>query len=119
MARSAAIVRASPTPHRAFGRARRLEYAGAPNGDPVLAATVLDAPAAQSAQQPEHQKNDNYQAEDAAEPARSVTTVTIIAAAAAKQQDHKNNEQNGHHRKNPSRRMARKIPGSSSSDVLG
>jgi hypothetical protein len=58
--------------------------------------------ARQRAGEPENDKNDNHQPENAAESSAAVSSVSIIAAPAAQQNDDKNDKQNRHHDRLPS-----------------
>lgn len=46
-----------------------------------------------AAEEPEHDKNDHYQAQNASEPRPSISPVPVIATAAAEQQEDHNNQQ--------------------------
>jgi hypothetical protein len=54
-------------------------------------------PGAQRAGEPENDKNDKHEAEDAAQPRRAIATVRIVAAPAAQKNNDKNDQQNRHH----------------------
>jgi hypothetical protein len=51
----------------------------------------------QAAEEPEHKKNDHYQAQSATEPGATVPAVPVIPAATAEQQNDHDNDQNQTH----------------------
>jgi hypothetical protein len=51
-------------------------------------------PAAQGAEEPEHENNHQHQAENPAEPTMAISVVAVVAAPASQQQDDQNDDQN-------------------------
>src|ERR1039458_327783 len=51
----------------------------------------------QAAEEPKHQKNDQYQAQSAAEPSSTIPVVPVVATTATEQQDDQDNDQNRAH----------------------
>ena len=61
---------------------------------PLTSRSAVDM---QTAEEPEYEKNDQYQGQSAAEPGPTIPTVPVIATAAAEPQDDQDNDQDCAH----------------------